>query len=169
MAGRETCPCDRYAPVTTPPDPTRDGGEEGRRTSLTWHYPWPVGREQPRAVRHLRRRGVGRHDADLLEVGRLAVVQQPRAASGRGRLRVRGLAAARDALHQSHVGGVGGGGGGGVGGGGGGVGGRPGGHRRLPPTGTGPATTATTTAAASAVIAVSAAATAPTGRAASRR
>jgi len=32
------------------------------------------------------------------------MVQQPRAASGRGGLRVRGLAPARDALHQPHDG-----------------------------------------------------------------
>jgi len=69
---------------------------------FTWYYPGPVGRNQTSAVRHLRWSGIGGHDADLLEVGRLAVMQQARAASGRGRLRVRGLASARDALHQPH-------------------------------------------------------------------
>lgn len=78
---------------------TRAGTENAR----TWHNPGSVGRDQSGAVGDLRRGGVGRHDADLLEVGRLSVVQQPRAASGRGRLRVgRRLAAARDALHQPH-------------------------------------------------------------------
>lgn len=71
---------------------------------LTWHDPGPVGCSQTGAVRHLRRRGVGRHDADLLEVGRLTMVQQSRAASGRGGLRVRRLPPACNALHQSHVG-----------------------------------------------------------------
>lgn len=74
-------------------------------TSLTWHNPRPVGRGQTGTVGHLGWCCVGRHDADLLEVGRL--VQQARAASGRGGLRVRGLSPARDALHQTHAGGLG--------------------------------------------------------------
>lgn len=74
----------------------------GRETRLTWHNPRAVGSSQTGAVGHLRRGGVRRHDADLLEVGRLAMVQQARAASGRGGLCVRGLAPARDALHQPH-------------------------------------------------------------------
>lgn len=71
---------------------------------LTWNDPGPVSRGQASSVRHLRRGGVRWHDAYLLKVGRLAMVQKARAASGRGGLRVRGLPTAGNALHQPHIG-----------------------------------------------------------------
>lgn len=73
------------------------------KVCLTWHYPWPVGRDQTGAVGHLWWGSVRRHNADLLKVSRLTMVQKARAASGRSGLRVCRFATARDTLHQSHI------------------------------------------------------------------